>query len=180
MTPLIPIRSMTLGVADGGDETLARGFFFERCINHIHLCRGDSHTCRNMSLYRIWCFVYWSRWKASSVMQEWKIHFRRRVHLWISKSAFYTSDKWRLAPASWIRGNAGAGVATSRIIVLFSLVRLKRPSAHAVSSAQRGLAVWLREQEDRLERWGEQAHWDVLLIKHKMGESPWTWGWIMD
>lgn len=38
---------------------------------------------------------------------------------------------------------------TSQIVVLFSLGRLERPSAQAVSSAQRGLAVWLREQEDR-------------------------------
>lgn len=47
---------------------------------------------------------------------------------------------------------AHAGETMARIVVIFSLGRLERPSAHAVSSPQRGLAVWLQEQEDRLER----------------------------
>lgn len=47
---------------------------------------------------------------------------------------------------------AHAGKTMARIVVIFSLGRLERPSAHSVSSAQRGLPVWLQEQEDRLER----------------------------
>lgn len=39
------------------------------------------------------------------------------------------------------------------------------------------ISLW--ERDKRIEGCREQAHRYVLLIKHKMGESPRTWAWIM-
>lgn len=61
------------------------------------------------------------------------------------------------------------------IVVIFS--HFEKAILFYHLSGDSRISLW--ERDKRIEGCREQAHRYVLLIKHKMGESPRTWAWIM-